>query len=60
MENSDPKAPDDDLRAALEWYAERVADCRKITPEGDNARQALDRDGGKRARALLQGKQHEH
>lgn len=48
-----PPAPNDDLRAALEWYAERVADCRKITPEGDNARQALDLDGGKRARAAL-------
>lgn len=42
-----------DLVEALAWYAEQVAGCRKITPEGDAARQALDADGGKRAKAAL-------
>lgn len=40
-------------RAALEWYAEHVAGCRKLGPDGDAARQALDKDGGERARAAL-------
>lgn len=38
------------LREALRWYEEKVAECRKIGSLGDNARQALDRDGGFRAR----------
>jgi hypothetical protein len=42
-----------ELEAALLWYAEQAEGCRKITPDGDIARQALDRDGGKRARAAL-------
>jgi hypothetical protein len=42
-----------ELEAALEWYAGHAADCRKITAEGDVARQELDRDGGARARAAL-------
>lgn len=41
------------MRAALQWYAEKVADCRKISGPGDDARHALDRDGGNRARAAL-------
>jgi hypothetical protein len=44
---------EDGLRAALEWYAEQVAGCRKITREGNTARHALDADGGKRAREAL-------
>lgn len=42
-----------DERAALAWYAEQVAGCRKIGADGDAARQALDKDGGRRARAAL-------
>lgn len=40
---------------ALEWYAEQVANCRKLPgiPDGERARQALDRDGGERARQAL-------
>lgn len=38
---------------ALEWYAVQVRDCRKITPEGDKARHALDADGGHRARHAI-------
>ena len=41
------------LREALGWYARMVADCRKVTSEGDTARQSLDRDGGSRADAAL-------
>ena len=37
------------LREALEWYAEKAKQCRKIGADGDNARQALDLDGGFRA-----------
>lgn len=37
------------LREALEWYAEKAKQCRKFGPDGDNARQALDLDGGFRA-----------
>jgi len=47
------KAENDRLREALRWYEEKVADCRKIGSLGDNARQALDRDGGFRARDAL-------
>jgi hypothetical protein len=42
-----------DLYEALEWYAEQAEGCRRLTPAGDTARRALDRDGGKRARAAL-------
>lgn len=49
-------AENERLREALEWYAEQVAGCRKITPEGNASRAALDADGGSRARsALTQG-----
>ena len=41
------------MRAALNWYAEQGEGCRKLTPDGDTARHALDRDGGKRAREAL-------
>jgi len=41
------------LREALRWYEEKARDCRKIHSEGDDARLALDRDGGFRARAAL-------
>ena len=43
------------LREALGWYEKQANDCRKITREGDDARYALDRDGGERARAALAG-----
>jgi hypothetical protein len=38
---------------ALEWYASRVADCRKNHSEGETARQELDHDGGQIALATL-------
>lgn len=41
------------LVEALEWYAEQVKNCRKITSEGNDARNSLDADGGKRATAAL-------
>ena len=41
------------LREALEWYAEKSKQCRKIGADGDDARQALDLDGGFRARDAL-------
>ena len=47
------KADNERLREALRWYEEKVAECRKIGSLGDNARQALDRDGGFRARDAL-------
>ena len=43
----------DKMREALEWYASTVADCRKITREGEDARARLDRDGGSMAREAL-------
>lgn len=42
-----------DERGALTWYAGHVARCRKLGPDGNAARAALDRDGGQRARAAL-------
>ena len=47
------------LREALGWYEKQANDCRKITREGDDARYALDRDGGERARAALAGDSHD-
>jgi hypothetical protein len=44
------------LKAALEWYAAHVADCRKLGTVGDIARGKLDRDGGTKARAALKAK----
>lgn len=46
-----------DAEEALTWYAEQVAGCRKLGPDGDAARNALDRDGGQRARAALSATQ---
>lgn len=46
-------AENERLRAALEWYAEQAAGCRKLGSIGDPFRHALDRDGGDRARAAL-------
>ena len=43
-----------DMKAALEWYEEKVRDCRKVTREGDEARDDLNVDGGKRARRALE------
>lgn len=48
--------PGPDVRAlveALEWYEQQAAGCRKLTSEGDDCRQALDSDGGKRAQTAL-------
>ena len=42
-----------DMKAALEWYEEKVRDCRKFTREGDEARDDLNVDGGKRAQRAL-------
>jgi hypothetical protein len=44
-----------ELRKALEWYGEQARLCRIIHREGDAGRNALDADGGKRARAALGG-----
>lgn len=41
------------LRAALEWYADKVEKCRNLLDVGDAARNALDADGGQRARDAL-------
>lgn len=46
-------AENEKLREALRWYEEKVTECRKIGSLGDNARQALDLDGGFRARDAL-------
>lgn len=46
-------APSDGLREALEWYADMVRKCRMIHSEGDEARAALDADGGRRALSAL-------
>ncbi len=45
------------MREALEWYAERVQNCRKIgsIPEGVEARAELSADGGERAIRALAG-----
>ena len=48
------KAEKAEALEALEWYAEKVLNCRKITREGDEARHDLDHDGGKRARMALE------
>ena len=47
------------MREALGWYEKQANDCRKITREGDDARCALDKDGGERARAALAGDSHD-
>ena len=52
-------AENERLREALGWYEKQANDCRKITREGDGARYALDRDGGERARAALEGDSHD-
>ena len=41
------------LRSVLEWYADKVGDCRKMTPEGEEARMLLNADAGIRAKAVL-------
>ena len=44
----------------MRWYAARVAGCRKFTDEGHMARNALDADGGERARAFLSEQENPH
>lgn len=53
------KAEGDGLREALLFYEEKTRDCRKISSEGNAARNALDRDGGTIARAALKGPVHD-
>lgn len=50
----DLEAECDRLREALEWYAKTVSDCNRSGREGDDARNALAQDIGKRASAALQ------
>jgi len=45
----------DAAREALRWHGEQASGCRKIGPAGNDARHALDFDGGQRARAALIG-----
>lgn len=45
--------PAAETREALEWYAEQAEGCRKLGYAGDPFRNALDADGGKRAREAL-------
>lgn len=42
-----------ELREVVEWYGENARLCRIIHSEGDKGRNALDADGGSRARAVL-------
>jgi outer membrane murein-binding lipoprotein Lpp len=44
-----------EAREALAWYAEQTEGCRKTGSVGDPARHALNNDGGKRARRILNG-----
>jgi regulator of replication initiation timing len=44
-----------EAREALAWYGEQARLCRLVHSEGDAGRQALDDDGGKRARDVLAG-----
>lgn len=50
---SAPRIREEALREALHWYADQVAGCRKISSDGDVARNALAADGGERARQAL-------
>ena len=43
----------DRLREALEWYEKIVGDCNRRGREGDDARNAIAQDMGKRARTAL-------
>jgi len=43
----------EEVRATLNWYAEQTEGCRKLGSIGDPFRQALYKDGGQRARAVL-------
>ena len=44
------------LEEALLLYEEKARDCRKLTPEGQNARSWLHADGGETARCALEAK----
>lgn len=44
------------LREALVWYGEQTRLCRLTHSEGDEGRDNLSNDGGKRARAALEQK----
>lgn len=43
-----------EMLEALEWYEEKVRECRKTTCEGAEARHDLHYDGGKRAQLALE------
>ena len=43
------------LREALRWYERRVSDCNRGARDGDEARAALEKDIGAKARAALEG-----
>lgn len=43
-----------DTESALQWYADTVAQARKLGMEGNVALAKLDRDGGELARRALQ------
>lgn len=42
-----------ELEGVVRWYGDAAANCRKFGTEGDNARRALDGDGGERANTAL-------
>ena len=48
------EAERDRLREALEWYEKIVGECNRRGREGDDARNAIAQDMGKRARTALQ------
>jgi hypothetical protein len=43
-----------DMKAALEWYEEKVRGCIGMAPEAEEARYALSVDAGERARLALE------
>ena len=45
------------VKQTLEWYAKHVGNCRKMTQEGEDSRQELNDDCGKRAKAALKSRQ---
>ena len=48
------EAERDRLREALEWYEKIVGECNRRGQEGEDARNAIAQDMGKRARTALQ------
>jgi hypothetical protein len=54
------EAERDRLREVLGWYGEQARLARLTRREGDEGRHALAADGGKKARAALQGESTNH